>query len=137
MGPSQYKMPIENHRECGRLLPQVVRATEGRRGASEPAKIVCNILDSWAMREFSRDELDMGTLARLYCPGPLLKPEWTVPRPLLIEWLERVKFNLVAHYPRGPALDWLLRQLDLAIASIERWNGKPRGKVYRELFVRT
>jgi len=133
---SKARMPIEGHRECSRLLHQVARETEGRRGASEPVKFVCNTLDSWAMEENDRDELDMETLGGLYCPGPRLGPEERVGPPALIEWLERVKGILVTHYPHGKALRELLRELDRAIASIRKWNGKPQGKVYREPVLR-
>lgn len=126
------QMPIENHRECGLLLRQVARATEGRRGVSERVRFVFNTLDAWVQREYGWDELDMETLAGLYCPGPRIDAQGPVGLPVLVEWLDGVKSILVAHYPLGLALNELLRDIDRAIASIRKWDGKPKGKVYRE-----
>ena len=39
------RMPIEAHRECGRLLHEVARATEGRRSAHEAVKHAYHTLD--------------------------------------------------------------------------------------------
>ena len=126
------QMSIEEHRVCGYLLKQVTMATEGRPGAHAPVTTVRHILDDWAMQEYGHNELDNDTLAGLYCPGPLLEPGNHMSLNVLIERLERVKSNLERHYPCGLALQGMLRQLDLAITSIGKWNGKPRGKVYRE-----
>ncbi len=126
------RMQIEHHRECGLLLNHVALATEGRRGASEPVKFVFNTLDAWVMREYGRAELDMETLAGLYCPGPPLKSEGPLSLNGLIERLERVKCILVASYPLGLRLQELLREIDRAIGSISKWDGMSRGKVYRE-----
>lgn len=100
--------------------------------AGEPVKFVYNTLDSWAMCEYDRDELDMATLDGLYCPGPQFNRQKPVGTPEQIKLLERVKCILLTHYPLGSGLRELLRDLDRAIASIGKWDGKPRGKVYRE-----
>lgn len=126
------RAPIYVHQVCGRLLHSVARATAGRQGATEPIKFAINILDGWAMHEYPDDELDSEMLAGLYCPGARMKPEAPVGQPTLIARLEAVKAILSMHYPDGPALKKLFRELDRAIASISKWDGKPRGKVYRE-----
>ena len=119
------QMPIEDHRECGLLLRQVARATRGRRGASERIQFVFNTLDGWVQREHGRDELDIDTLGGLYCPGPRMDATGPVGLAVLVERLARVKSILEAHYPLGAALKELLKELDRAIASIRKWDGKP------------
>lgn len=126
------KAPVSVHRECGRLLHSVVQATVGRQGATEAIRFVINVLDRWAMREYSHDELDSETLGGLYCPGPRMKSERPVGQPMLIERLEAVKAILRNYYPDEPALEKLFRELDRGIVSIRKWDGKPRGKVYCE-----
>ena len=48
------KMPIEDHRECGLLLRQVARATEGQKVGNERVQFVFNTLDAWVQREYGR-----------------------------------------------------------------------------------
>lgn len=94
-------------------------------------KFVYNTLDSWVMHEYNRDELIIEVLGTLYCPGPRFEPEEPVGPPVLVERLETVKGILVMHFPLSKALHELMRELDRAGASICKWEGKPRGKVYR------
>lgn len=116
------RMRIEAHQECGRLLRQVVRAVERRRGAHTLVLYTCNTLDDWAMREYTPDELDNPTLTGLYCQALPSEPEISVSRDLLIERLERVKSILATYYPDGLGLRRMVRDLDRAIASISSWS---------------
>jgi hypothetical protein len=123
-------MPVEFHRECGRLLKLVLKATEGRPGAHKAVRYASFTLDDWAMREYTHDELDNDALADLYCPGPEIRFKDRLAHNELIEMLEAVKAILVKHYPRGLALSRMCKELDSAIVSIRKWDGKPRGKRY-------
>lgn len=132
------KAPISSHRDCSLLLHHVAWATEGRPGAVQPVKFVINTLDAWVMQENSRQELDVEALESLYCPGPSrgATQERAGPNDLIAR-LETVKSILLDHYLDGRALGELFRELNRAIASLEKWDGKPRGKVYREPSPRT
>lgn len=90
------------------------------------------------MQEIPRQELDMETLECLYCPGPGrgATQERAGPNDLIAR-LETVKSILLDHYPDGKALGEIFRELNRAIASLEKWDGKPRGKVYCEPSPRT
>jgi hypothetical protein len=125
-------MPLNEHRVCGILLHKVLCAVEGRRGASEPVRFVINTLDSWVGKEFPNDQLSSEGFVEPYCPGPRVKPDVPLNLSELIIRLDRVKSILVDHYPSRAALKALLKEIDQAIASISKWDGKPRGKVYRE-----
>ena len=132
------KAPISSHRECGLLLHHVAWVTEGRPGVSQPVKFVINTLDAWVMQEDPWQELDAETLEGLYCPGPGRgATQERAGLNDLIARLEAVKSILLDHYPDGKALGEIFRELNRAIASLEKWDGKPRGKVYREPSPRT
>lgn len=131
------KLPIALHRDCGLLLHQVAWSTEGRPGAVQPVKFVINTLDEWVMRENSEQELDTETFRSLYCPGPGVAVELMIDLSDLVDRLERVQKILLEHYPRGIALREIFQEINRAIASISKWDGRPQGKIYRELFPRT
>lgn len=85
------------------------------------------------MLEYNHDELDMESLRSLYRPTSRLESRGTVRLDELIDLLEWVKRILAAQYPSGLGLRALLQALDRAVLSISKWDGKPRGKIYREL----
>lgn len=111
-------MPIELHRECGRLLRLVMRATEGHTGVHEAVKYVCFTLDDWVQREYNANELDNDTFMDLYCPGPAIRFKDRLAHNELIEMLGTVKAILGKHYPSGVSLLRMCNELDSAIVSI-------------------
>ena len=125
------RMPIEAHAECGLLLKQVAIAAEGRAGAREPVNYARGSLDDWAMREYTTTELPNKLLQYLYLPGPNLALSVQFTPDELIDKLFRSKDILELHYREGKALGKLLRELDHAVSSLRKWDGKPRGKIYR------
>jgi len=126
-------MPVNIHQQCGYLLQQLLIATDGRRGAHELVSDIRCTLDSWVMMEYDCSALDSETLNGLYFPGQAV-PRLEATNAARVSALEAISAALVQHYPDGMALKRVLCLIGRAIDSVNKWDGKPRGKVYRETF---
>jgi len=116
------KMPIEAHREVGRLLKSVLAAAEKRAGASSRIKRMRHELDEWMMREYNSRVLDQETFSNLYYHEGNGDPQSPIDRGEMIRRLETAKAILSRQYPDCPPLDALTDQADKAIASLRSWR---------------
>ena len=119
-------MPIETHMAVGRLLKAILVGTRARAGVYKRVDSMRCDLDDWVQCEYDSAELPDQTFFDLYYHSldkadPLAKPPVTWDRH--IDCLEQVKALLVGHYPDCVPLSNMLKQADLAIASLKSWTG--------------
>ena len=120
------RMPIEAHMAVGRLLKAILVGTRARAGVYKRINSMRCDLDDWVQCEYDRAELSDQTFSGLYYQSldaavPLAKPPVTSDRHT--DCLEQVKALLVSHYPDCVPLRNMLKQADLAMASLKSWAG--------------
>jgi hypothetical protein len=119
------RMPIETHMAVGRLLKAVLIGTRARAGVYKRIDSMRSDLDDWVQCEYNSAELPDQTFFDLYYHSldeadPLARPPVTWDRH--IDCLEQVKTLLTSHYPDCVPLRNMLKQADLAIASLKSWT---------------
>lgn len=115
------RMPLEGHREVGRLLKSVIRDLPGHGRVYKPLNSVRSDLDDWVQCEYNRAELDDVLFFNLYyyehdlAPCPL---DGAARAAGQAASLESAKTVLSRHYPDCAPLRALLRKMDKAIAAL-------------------
>lgn len=122
------RMPIEGHKLVGRLLKSILIGTRARAGVHRRVDAIRCELDNWVQCEYKRDELSDDVFLDLYyheLPEGDALAAAPASRDRHIVTLDEVKATLVRYYPECPALRQLLKNADLAIASLRTWNVVP------------
>lgn len=127
--PAQ-RMPLSGHREVGNLLQAVHREAYYRQGVVSAVGQVRNELDEWVQGEYTHEELPQNVFQELYYGGLPQKRATISRRPSLEQrqgWmadLERAKTVLAEHYPDCAPVSTLIKKLDRAKGSVEKWQPK-------------
>lgn len=119
------QMPIEVHAEVGRLLKSVLLATYHRKGVYNRINAIRSELDEWAQREYNHAELPNEQFFQLYYheSGSTFSRSLTeAERKRYAESLVDAKKLLGEHYPDCPPLRSLLKKVDAAVKSLQRWT---------------
>ncbi len=120
------RMAIEVHSKVGTLLKLVSAATYYRKGVHNRVASVRSELDEWVMREYTPHELPQDVFNDLYygaAPGSSHAKSLPAEQRLSLRAsIEQVKALLATNYPDCPPLRSLMRRLDAAVDSLERWT---------------
>lgn len=119
------RMPISAHAEVGGLLKSVLVATHHRKGVHNRVNSVRSELDEWTQREYDRVELPSEQFFDLYYHESSSTFSRSLPadeRNNHTNNLTRVKQVLAENYPDSPPLRSLLKKLDAATKSLQRWT---------------
>jgi hypothetical protein len=117
------RMPIETHKEVGRLLKGVLVVIYYRKGAYNRVNAVRSDLDEWTMREYDRSALPDNEFFDLY-----YHEQGNSPRKVTagqaqdcIANLRQVEEMLTKHYPDSAPLRRLIKLLRGGTKAIEAW----------------
>lgn len=126
------RMPIATHEEIGAILKTVIGRCGNRDGVRTRVDRVRSMLDTWLQHEDTAAELDNERFFDVYYHGTLPMPIGkTLPvaeREQLLNDLERVRDQLVRHYPNCAPLRAVLKYLDAALKSIHNWGFDKAGR---------
>lgn len=118
------RMPIDAHAEVGRILKSVLTETFYRKGVYNRIDSIRSELDEWTQREYSHGELPNEQFFDLYygdSGSTYSRSLSEAARERHVDGLDKVKRLLVAHYPDCVPLRALLKKIDAAIDSVQRW----------------
>lgn len=117
------KMPIQVHREVGRLLKEVLIATHYRKSVYNRVDSVRSDLDEWTMREYDRSALPDEEFFDLYYheSGDSPRKSSTESVEHCIANLQRTKELILMHYPDCAPLRRLLKLLDESDKGLWTW----------------
>ncbi|GHB14167.1 DUF5623 domain-containing protein [Modicisalibacter luteus] len=126
--PAQ-RMSIAGHGEIGVLLQTIAREAYHRWGVVTAVNQVRNELVDWVQGEYTQEELPQDVFQELYYGGaprdaPISRRPGMEIRQRWIADLERAKAVLADHYPDCAPVSFLIKKLDRAKGSVEKWNPK-------------
>ncbi|CAN5512144.1 hypothetical protein BH10PSE6_BH10PSE6_09090 [soil metagenome] len=116
------RMPVEGHKEVGRLLKLAIRDLSDRKRIYKPLNSVRSDLDDWVQCEYSRTELSDAVFFDLYYHEHAL-PEDTLTGGARTEChianLTEAKRILASHYPDCAPLRSMLQTIDNAATALQ------------------
>ncbi len=117
------KMPIETHKEVGRLLKEVLVVCYHRKGAYNRVNSVRSDLDEWAMREYDRAALPDDEFFHLYYheQGSSSRKITADQAQHCSASLRKVGETLIKHYPDSAPLRRIIKFLSGSAKAINAW----------------
>jgi hypothetical protein len=112
-------LPVDVHRELGRLLKPVISATSGRSHVHEMIDMIRSELDEWAMRETTTQQLDQNEFNSLYYGGGVDELPFWMEVDEMIRRLEAVIDIVDRSYPACTPSKSLVGLARKAILSLE------------------